>query len=183
MKTLIAHLVFALKYEGINLLFFKKLFQNVSKEEIISIIQSEYTGQNNRKIWFLYEWLMEERLPIPDLKFKNIVPLVDEKLQYCSYAGINSTRHRIRNNLPGTINFCPLISKTIILERFISDNLSEKTKTVISQVHKDILHRTAAFLLVKDSKASFTIEGEIPTQTRAVRWGKAIGQGGEQTSE
>ncbi len=48
----------------------------------------------------------------------------------------------------------------------------------ISGVHKDILLRTSAFLLLKDSKASFTIEGENPTQNRAVRWGKAIGQAG-----
>jgi hypothetical protein len=177
-ENLISHLVFAFKYEGINLLFFKKLFQKISKEEIVIIIQSEYSGQYNRKIWFLYEWLMEDMLPIPDLKFKNIVPLIDDKLQYASAAGINSIRHRIQNNLPGTVNFCPLIGKTQVLEKFISENLSEKTKAVISQVHSDILHRTAAFLLVKDSKASFSIEGEIPTQTRAVRWGKAIGQAG-----
>ncbi len=31
---------------------------------------------------------------------------------------------------------------------------------------------------MKDSKASFTIEGEKPTQNRAMRWGKAIGQAG-----
>ena len=31
---------------------------------------------------------------------------------------------------------------------------------------------------MKDSKASFTIEGENPTQNRAVRWGRAIGQAG-----
>lgn len=177
-ENLISHLVLAFKYEGINLLFFKKLFEKVSKEEIVNIIQSEYSGQYNRKLWFLYEWLMVDLLPIPDLKFKNIVPLIDDKLQYASSVGINSMRHRIQNNLPGMVNFCPLISKTPVLEKFISENLSEKTKTVISQVHADILHRTAAFLLVKDSKASFSIEGEIPTQTRAVRWGKAIGQAG-----
>lgn len=177
-ENLLSQLVFAFKYEGINLLLFKKLFQKVSKEEIVNVIQSEYSGQYNRKIWFLYEWLMGDQLPIPDLKFKNIVPLIDDKLQYASTVGINSMRHRIQNNLPGTVNFCPLISKTEVLEKFISENLSEKTKAVISQVHADILHRTAAFLLVKDSKASFSIEGEIPTQTRAVRWGKAIGQAG-----
>jgi Fic family protein len=32
--------------------------------------------------------------------------------------------------------------------------------------------------LLKDSKASFKIEGENPTQNRAVRWGRAIGQAG-----
>jgi Fic family protein len=34
-------------------------------------------------------------------------------------------------------------------------------------------------LLLKDSKASFTIEGENPGNNRAMRWGKAIGQAGQ----
>ena len=40
------------------------------------------------------------------------------------------------------------------------------------------MQRASAFLLLKDSKASFTIEGEIPSGNRASRWGKAIGQAG-----
>src|SRR5690606_28837646 len=39
--------------------------------------------------------------------------------------------------------------------------------------------RTAAFLLLKDSKASYAIEGERPPQNRAQRWGRAIGQAGQ----
>jgi len=176
--TLTAHLVFALKYEGVNLLFFKKLFERLEQQEIVELIMAEYTGQYIRKIWFLNEWLMQKKLPIDDLKFKNFVPLLDEKLQYTSEISINSSRHRIRNNLPGTVNFCPLINKTAKLEKYIKENLSEKTIELIQGVHKDVLLRTSVFLLLKDSKASFTIEGETPTQNRAVRWGKAIGQAG-----
>ncbi len=177
-ETLLAHLTFALKYEGVNLLLFKKLFEKAGPEEITAIIKTEPTGQYTRKIWFLYEWLMQEKLPISDLTFKNFIPVIDETLQYASGNAINSPRHRIRNNLPGTINFCPLIHKTAKLESYIQENLSEKTNAVIKGVHKDILLRTSAFLLLKDSKASFTIEGETPTQNRAIRWGKAIGQAG-----
>ena len=43
---------------------------------------------------------------------------------------------------------------------------------------KDLLQRASAYLLLKDSKASFTIEGEKPRSNRAARWGKAIGQAG-----
>jgi Fic family protein len=117
-------------------------------------------------------------LPIADLTFKNFIPLLDDKLQYASTLSINSSRHRIRNNLPGTVNFCPLIRRTEKLEDYISRNLAEKTVEVIQGIQKDILLRTSAFLLLKDSKASFTIEGEKPTQNRALRWGKAIGQAG-----
>jgi len=40
------------------------------------------------------------------------------------------------------------------------------------------LQRASAFLLLKDSKASFTIENETPTNGKAMNWGKAISQAG-----
>ena len=119
------HLTFALKYEGINLLFFKKFFEKVPTEEITTLILSENTGKYIRKIWFLYEWLMQSVLPISDLSIKGYELLVDEKLQFANEKSINSSRHRIKNNLPGTINFCPLIHKTKILENFCKVNFSE----------------------------------------------------------
>ncbi|MCX6251454.1 MAG: Fic family protein [Bacteroidetes bacterium] len=180
-NTLLKHIVFALKYEGINLLFFKKLFEKISKKEVITLILMEYTSQYMRRVWFLYEWLMQDKLPIADLKIKGFIPLIDDEMQYVSPVSINSGRHRIKNNLPGTFGFCPLIYKTPKLESFISENLSEKTRNVLKGIHKDILLRTSAFLLLQDSKASFSIERENPTPNRAVRWGRVIGQAGSKS--
>jgi hypothetical protein len=177
--NLYGHLVFAIKYEGINLLFFKKLFEKVEVSVIETMVKNEPLSQYSRKIWFLYEWLLQKVMNIPDLKEGNYVPLVDEKLQYTLRKGTNSTRHRIQNNLTGTVNFCPLIYKSQKLESYIREDLSGKTVRVISGVHRDVLLRTSAFLLLKDSKASFNIEGEIPSHTRASRWGKVIGQAGK----
>src|SRR3546814_9900020 len=50
---------------------------------------------------------------------------------------------------------------------------------MIGRIHPDVMARTAAFLLLKDSKASYAIEGERPPQNRAQRWGRAIGQAGQ----
>ena len=177
-ETIYDHLVFAIKYEGINLLFFKKLFEQLPTNTIEDWITNEPLSQYSRKIWFLYEWLMQKQLAIRDLKEGNYVTLLEEDLQYVNPISINSSRHRIKNNLPGTVDFCPLIHKTTKLENYIAENLSDKTNAVIRGVHKDIIQRTSAFLLLKDSKASFAIEGEDPTQNRAVRWGRAIGQAG-----
>ncbi|GBE03957.1 MAG TPA: cell filamentation protein Fic [Nitrospirae bacterium] len=175
--SLYKQLVFALKYEGVNLLLFKCLFSKLGSKKVKELLQIEPTGQYSRKIWFLYEWLMEKPLDIPDLGIKNYVPLLDDKIQY-AIEGQRSPRHRIINNLPGTPGFCPLIFKTFKLETFINANLSGKKDTYLSTIRKDVLQRASAFLLLKDSKASFTIEGENPGNTRAIRWGKAIGQAG-----
>ncbi|MCE7699612.1 MAG: Fic family protein [Methanobacterium paludis] len=177
-ETLFDQLVFAIKYEGINLLVFKKLFESISREEVSSLVQIEPLGQYSRKIWFLYEWLMSDKLPLPDLHTGNYITLLNESKQFGLENGAKSSRHRIINNLPGTLNFCPLISKTDKLEQYLASNLVEQNKNYLNDIHKDILLRTSAFLLLKDSKASFTIEGEKPINSRATRWGKAIGQAG-----
>ncbi len=172
------HLVFALKYEGINLLFFKSLFQQIGNEGILLILKEEPLGQYSRRLWFLYEWLQNTKLDIPDLTIKNYEPLLDEKLQYALPEGVKMKRYRIINNLPGTRDFCPLIRKTPKLEQHIASKLMLKNERNLQNIHRDILLRTSAFLLLKDSKASFTIEGESPKSKRASRWANAIGQAG-----
>jgi hypothetical protein len=177
-ESLYKQLVFALKYEGVNLLAFKELFKKLDKKEVEEIIHIEPSGQYSRKIWFLYEWLMNEQLAsTADLKKKTYVPLIDEETQF-AVKGIASPRHRILNNLPGTVDFCPLIFKTEKLKASISANISEQQNSFFKKVHKDIVQRASSFLLLKDSKASFSIEGENPPNARTARWGKAIGQAG-----
>lgn len=176
--SLYKHLVFALKYEGINLLVLKKLYEKIPEAEIIKVLQEEPTGKYSRKLWFLYEWLLDQKLDLPDLESGNYVELADQKLQYGISPGIKSGRHRIINNLTGTQDFCPLVSVTPTLERHIQSNLSRKGNKYLEGIKKDLIQRASAFLLLKDSRASFTIEGESPKSKRATRWGKAIGQAG-----
>ena len=176
--TLHGHLVFALKYEGIDLAVLNALFQDIDAREIKEIIRTEPTGSYSRKLWFLWEWLCDDQLDIEDARAGNYIPLINSKLQY-EGKSYPSKRHRVRNNLPGTRNFCPLIRKTVKLEQFIGKALSEKAIENIDQIHPDLLNRAAAFLLLKDSKASYTIEGETPPHNRIERWGRIIGQAGQ----
>ena len=176
--TLYGHFTFALKYEGIDLSVLNALFQTIEAEDIETIIRSEPTGMYSRRLWFLWEWLRGRQLDISDARAGNFVPLVNSKLQY-EGKSFPSKRHRIRNNLPGTRDFCPLIRKTKKLEQYIGKNLSKTAIENIGQIHPDLLSRAAAFLLLKDSKASYTIEGETPPHSRIERWGRIIGEAGQ----
>ncbi len=176
--TLYRHLIFALKYEGVDLLFFKKLFIHLPEDQIIDLVTTEHTGIYSRKIWFLYEWLTGHQLPVPDLEIKAYIPLVDDALQYASTITTKSPRHRIKINLPGAPAFCPMVSRTPHLDDFINAHLDQRTIQSLYQVHPDVIHRMSAFLLLKDSQASFSIEKENPPLTRAIRWGRAIGEAG-----
>lgn len=176
--TLLAHLTFALKYEGVDLNILKLLFKVIKVEEIISIIKNEPTGSYTKRIWFLYEWLLDTKLPVDDANTGNYVDVIDTKLQYGGPSEF-SKRHRVRNNLPGVKDFCPLVRKTEILESYRRKDLDQHINKALGSIHKDLITRAAAFMLLKDSKASFAIEGESPQQDRAERWGRAIGQAGQ----
>ncbi len=176
--TLQGHLTFALKYEGIDLGLLKALFDGIDPQEIVNIVKAQPTGGYSRRIWFLYEWLTSTVLELDDATRGNFVPLVNDKIQYAATPR-DSKRHRIRNNLPGTREFCPLIRRTEKLDRFIDMNLSQVAIDHIGETHPDLLGRAAAFLLLKDSRASHTIEGETPPHDRIERWGRIIGEAGQ----
>lgn len=173
-----AHLTFSLKYEGVDLLILKKLFEAVKKSDVEEFITSQPTGKYARMIWFYYEWLIGERLDLPDATTGNYVDALDSTLQYTGSITL-SKRHRVRNNLPGVPGFCPLIRKTETLEAIREEELDKVVEEKMGKVHPDLLARAAAFLLLKDSKASYAIEGEQPPHNRAERWGTAIGQAGQ----
>lgn len=175
--TIDGHLTFALKYEGLDLAVLKRLFLAVGGEAIEELVRKSPTGSYARRIWFLYEWLVGERLDLPDAAAGRYVPVLDPERQYAANGEIAS-RYRVRNNLPGTPDFCPLVFRTGALERFAELDLPGRAKDVVAAVPRDIFARTAAFLLLKDSQSSYAIEGERPPQDRVLRWGRAIGEAG-----
>lgn len=177
-EALYKHLVFALKYEGINLLLFKNLTKHYSEVQLTNLVNIEPTGQYSRRIWFIIEWLIGKELDGKEkLNKKSYIPVVNTAQQY-AVTGVKSRRHLVINNLPGTPEFCPMIKKTEKLENYIHANLSNQKNDYLNGIRKEIIQRASAFLLLKDSKASFSIEGESPKSKRATRWSQAIEQAG-----
>jgi Fic family protein len=177
--TLEGHLTFALKYEGLDLAVLKRQFLAVGPREIEAIVRAKPTGSYARRLWFLFEWLTGATLDLPNAGTGAYVPVVDPAQQWVTN-GENSPRHRVRNNLPGTSLFCPMVFHTAALARLVALNLQERAKAVVADVPRDLLARAAAFLLLKDSKSSYAIEGENAPQDRIQRWGRIIGEAGRQ---
>ncbi|GEC57000.1 hypothetical protein ABIF38_008482 [Bradyrhizobium japonicum] len=82
------------------------------------------TGLYTRRIRFLYEWLLGRELNLPTA---DKISYVDTELQFAN-SGQNSIRHRVRNNLPGTSDFCPLMFKMSCqaLAEFIAVSLRDR---------------------------------------------------------
>lgn len=177
--TLEGHLTFALKYEGLDLAVLNRLFFMTGPGPIEEMVRTQPTGSYARRIWFLYEWLTGSRLDLPDAEAGRYAQVLDPSLQW-GVEGETAPRYRLKNNLPGTPSFCPLVFRTETLNAFSALDLPRRAKDIVADVPRDLLARTAAFLLLKDSRSSYAIEGERPPQDRIQRWGRAIGEAGRQ---
>lgn len=171
-------LSFALRNEEIDLLVVKRLFQAISPETITEFIQSTPTGSPNRRAWFLYEFLTRHKLDIPDAVGVSSIDLLDPR-SYFTGKAVLSSRHRVRDNLLGTADFCPIIRRTPSLDRFVARGLASKANEIVGHTGANVVARAASFLLLADSRASFEIEGERPTRGRLERWGRAVLQAGK----
>jgi hypothetical protein len=178
-NTISAHLEFALRHEALDLAVLSALFRSMSPAVIEEWVKSQPTGRHARRAWFLYEWLTGRQLDLPDADKAPYVGILDEKRQF-AVRGKTITRYRIRNNLPGTSEFCPLVRRSERLEATLGQDLAAEARTVVKYTTPDLMARAAAYLLLEDYKASYVIEGERPPQDRVQRWGQAIGEAGRQ---
>lgn len=172
------HLEFALKHQSMDLVLIKRVLQSWGKEETENYVLTNKKGLYQRKIWFLYETLLEERLEIDDLETYKYENILNDKEYFTNIRPVKSKRHKINNNLLGVDSFCPIVRKTEKLTRYVNSNLSERASRIVGKIDATILRRAASFLLLADSKASFEIEGERPASGRIERWGKIINQAG-----
>jgi len=168
-KDPLKHLEFALKHEGLNLAIIKQTFLKIEKSLITTYINHSPTGKYARKIWFLYEFLLNKRLPIEDIGRCSYVPLLDPKLYYCG-SPRRSKRHRIVDNLLGNANFSPLVRKSIRLDQFQDKNLKCVTEELTKKYNPEVLTRATRYLFTKETIASWEIEREKPDKSKIAKF-------------
>ena len=95
--TLEGHLIFALKYEGVDLAVLKRLFLTTGPAAIEALVREKPTGSYARRIWFLYEWLTSTSLDLPDAKVGRYVPVLDPAIQWAAEER-SASRYRVKDN-------------------------------------------------------------------------------------
>jgi hypothetical protein len=172
------HLAFAIRHEPIDLLVLKRLFESIEPHIIAAFVRASPRSIVQRRVWFFYEFLTGRVLDVPDSPLLNAIDALDPKLYFTGKPRI-SKRHRIRDNLLGTPQFCPVIRQTEILSGFLQRDLRVKAGEIVGRTRPHLIARAASFMLLADSRASFEIEGERPPRGRLERWGRAVLQAGK----
>src|SRR5258708_3050912 len=159
--SLLGHLEFALKWEGVDLAVLAALFQVVDDKQIKVLIRSAPTGAYTRRLWYLHEWLTARQLDIPDPGKVRAVPVVDPEQQFSITDGTPSARHKVIDNMPGTRAFCPMVRRPFLLQHFPAKNLHDRrTRETIPE------HISA-----RPEDLKRLVEGIVAFDQRAVRGG------------
>jgi Fic/DOC family len=179
--SLMGHLDIAFKHEGIDLRVLHQLFQCDIEELITEHIRANSHGQYTRRLGAVYEWMTKRPLNLPEVYGVPYIPLFDTA-KYLAPKGRRLLKWKIELNVLGDPGlFCPVIRRTDRLTTERVERLREEAQTIVKNADPALLRRSVAFLLLEESKGSFSIEGEKPAHNRLERWGKTIASAGSVT--
>ena len=90
------------------------------------------------------------------------VNVLDDRKLVAASPGKAATnrRWRVRDNLPGTAAFCPIVRKTREWSRAVAVDVRQLLQELEAEFGEELLLRSAVWMTLRESKASFAIEGE-----------------------
>ncbi len=175
--TAAAHLQFHLRHELPHLEFLARLFALCGPSFVQDWVMAEPTGQYARRAAFLYEWLMgEEALQVPQRLSGNYVDAINsEQMVTASPEQVRKVqRWRVNDNLPGTRYFCPTLVKTEDFAKAAELDVRQLLGELKAEFGEALSIRAAAWMTLKESKASFAIEREADNASRVQRFADAM---------
>jgi len=168
--TLAAHLTFAFKHEGIHLEFLARLFDGAPVTELEAWVAAEPTGQYARRAGFFYEYLTGRQLAFPGVVAGNYVAALDEDAYLTASQAVNNPRWRVRDNLPGSRDYCPMVRRTERVRLAEQYDCAQHLADLEVEFGADVLQRSVVWLTIKESRASFAIEHEAQHVDRVRRF-------------
>ncbi len=184
-NTGIDDLHFALRWEPIDLAIVKTAFQadwDYFTKAVTEWLENQPASAFARRAWFLFEFLTDRVLPMPDSAPINYVSLLDSNLQITLEAAPNcsplgrSPRHRIEINLIGNRDFCPLIRRTPEINDINTRAAQEAITDLMPEGDEDLFRRAVSYLYTKETRASYEIELEKPSNNKILRFIDALKQ-------
>ena len=175
------HLLFAIKHEGMNLEVLRALFQRLEVKEMAALVSASPHSVYVRRLWFLYEYMMGHELPVPPLKTGNYCFVLPPDEYFCidKTHSWKAKRQRLDCNLPGNALFCPVVRLTPRIKEYLQKDLASRVKKAISGYPVELLYRASDFLYLKETKSSYAIERQTPSQKRTAAFMGVLREAGK----
>jgi hypothetical protein len=164
------HLVFGLKYDGVELALLASLFPRLDSGEIGRWVDHQPTSKYTRIVGFLYEYLLQRSLPVADRQKGNYVEVLDSERYITAPKPLRIERWRVNHNLLGSSWFCPTVRRTSGVENAVDLTVQDRLESLKQQYPLALFQRALDYAYYKETHSSYAIEREQPTPPRTERF-------------
>lgn len=165
----LAHVLFALKHEGINLAVLAQALPMLAEQDLLAALTEAPGGTYIRKACFLWEAFTGRCLGYEEKAKGNAAPLFDPH-RYITGPSVRSTRWRIDFNGLGTPHYCATIERTATITALLDYDVLGRSKALIRSLPPEMKDRAIQSAYLHETLDSFAIEREIPSQEKADRF-------------
>jgi len=176
----IDHLIFALRYEGINLQLLAEAMPRISGGELVARLRESPSGLFVRKACYLWEWFAGEELGDLPAVAGPYADLFDSK-RYVTGAVRKDAKWRINFNGIGSAGYCPTVRLTGPIKDGIASDVLGRTKAFLESLGATNADRALSWAYLSETDSSFAIEREAPTPSKAETFVALLQQAHEKT--
>ena len=170
------HILFALKYEDLNLQILSQTLLKVSAEALLECYESAPMGKYIRIACLLWEHFHQQSLPrITELTRGNYIPLLDPK-RFITADNKTNKRWRVHVNVIGSLDYSIIVKRTERLEKALAKNTLQKAKEFTDELDDAMLNRALSWVYLSETKDSFAIEKEQPDTNKIQRYTNLLRQ-------
>ncbi|WP_205599033.1 Fic family protein [Halomonas faecis] len=174
---LLAHCLFALKHEGIDLAILSQVLPHLPEEAFIEALQVSPNGIYLRKLAYLYEAFVAPLDIEPRIRGR-AVPLFEPK-QYVTGPSVRNSRWRVDFNGLGSLRYCATVRRTPEIQRLLDEDILAQARAFVSSLPPGMLDRAIQWAYLSETQSSFAIERESPTPDKQQRFMQLLRQAHE----
>jgi hypothetical protein len=177
----LTHLLFALKHEEINLCVIAQAVKHIPADHLLAELKIAPNGQYIRCASYLWEQYRQERLPYDRSVGGTVIDLFDPK-KYVTGLRVRNARWRVSFNGLGSPQFCATVRRTEAISKGLEAQILERSKEFVASLDADMMDRALTWAYLHETKDSFAIEREVPTEDKARTFVKLLRQAHDERS-
>lgn len=176
--SVLDHILFALKHEGINLGILAQVLEAVTADQLLQELEKAPNGVFIRKICYLWEGLTLQRLDYSKPINSRVSPLFDPQ-RYVTGSSTRNSRWRIDFNGLGSLAYCMTVERTPEIDALLNIDILGRAKSFMATLPPEMMDRAIQWAYLHETRDSFAIEKEQPSEEKSRRFVQLLRQAHE----
>lgn len=166
---LLENILFALKHEGINLSVLAQTLPRIAARHMEQLYRNSPNGIYVRKACYLWEAFCNQTLSQDTPVRAGYCPLFEPE-KYITRPGVRNSKWRVEFNGLGNLTYCATVERTPQLIERLEHDILGRAKEFIASLPPTMLDRAINWAYLHETKESFAIEKEVPSEDKAERF-------------